>query len=196
VRTNYVLVDFENVQPQQLILLKNVPAKIKVFLGPTQTKIPVEIALCLQSFGCDAEYVRVDASGPNALDFHIAFYIGELVAADATGYFHIISKDTGFDPLIRHLQARKISISRHPEVAAISPVKIASVKTLEDKIATILERLEKLKARPASLKTLQSSLYSLFLKQLPEQEITLLIEELVKRKIIAFNGEKVVYHLP
>ena len=38
-RTNFVLVDFENVQPKDIGLLKGGPFKIKVFLGPNQPKI-------------------------------------------------------------------------------------------------------------------------------------------------------------
>ena len=55
----------------------------------------------MQSLGADAEYVRIEGNGPNALDFHIAFYIGNIAAKDPDCYFHIISKDTGFDPLIK-----------------------------------------------------------------------------------------------
>jgi len=47
-----------------------------------------------------AEYVRISGNGSNALDFHIAFYIGQLAAHEPDAYFHIISKVTGFDPLI------------------------------------------------------------------------------------------------
>ena len=39
-RTNFVLVDFENVQPKDLVLLKDGPFKVKIFLGPNQSKVP------------------------------------------------------------------------------------------------------------------------------------------------------------
>jgi hypothetical protein len=50
-RTNFVLVDFENVQPKDIGLLKDGPFKVKVFLGPNQSKIPVSLAAALQSLG-------------------------------------------------------------------------------------------------------------------------------------------------
>jgi len=50
-RTNYVLVDFENVQPKDIGLLKDGPFSVKVFLGPNQSKIPVALAAALQSLG-------------------------------------------------------------------------------------------------------------------------------------------------
>jgi len=95
-RTNYVLVDFENVQPKDIGLLKDGPFKVKVFLGPNQSKIPVSLASSLQSLGDNAEYIVIGTAGSNALDFHIAYYIGTLSSGDPTAFFHIISKDSGF----------------------------------------------------------------------------------------------------
>jgi len=96
-RTNFVLVDFENVQPKDLGLLKDGPFRVKIFLGPNQSKVPVALASALQFLGSNAEYVVLETAGTNALDFHIAYYIGILSSEDPTAFFHIISKDTGFD---------------------------------------------------------------------------------------------------
>jgi hypothetical protein len=52
--------------------------KVLVFLGAHQSKIPVERVRMLQPLGDRVEYVQIDGNGPNALDFHIAFYLGEL----------------------------------------------------------------------------------------------------------------------
>jgi hypothetical protein len=56
------------------------PFKIMVFVGATQGKIPLEMARVLQAFGPDVEYIQMDGNGTNALDFHIAYYIGRLAA--------------------------------------------------------------------------------------------------------------------
>lgn len=57
VRTNFVLVDLENVQPGNIGLLYGGPFKIKVFLGTTQCKISLEMVRALQAFGPDVEYI-------------------------------------------------------------------------------------------------------------------------------------------
>jgi hypothetical protein len=69
--------------------------RVIVFVGPLQTKIAFEKAAALQRMGANAEYVRLSGGGANALDFHIAYYLGQLTAKDPTAYFHFISKDTG-----------------------------------------------------------------------------------------------------
>jgi hypothetical protein len=71
-KTNFVLIDLENVQPKNISLLNGGPCKIKIFLGGNQAKFPVDMARALQIFGPDAEYIHIEGNGNNALDFHIA----------------------------------------------------------------------------------------------------------------------------
>ena len=54
---NYVLIDFENVQPKNIEILKKHPFKIFVFVGENQVRIPFEIANALQQFGSEAKYI-------------------------------------------------------------------------------------------------------------------------------------------
>jgi len=119
-RANVLLVDFENVQPADVGLLKDGPFKVKIFLGSNQAKVPVSLAVALQSLGSNAEYVVLESVGKNALDFHIAYYLGLLSSEDKSAYFHIISRDTGFDPLVKYLKGRKILISRSACIADIA----------------------------------------------------------------------------
>ena len=140
-RTNFVLVDFENVQPKDLALLKDGPFKVKMFLGPHQSKIPVAQAAALQSLGSIAEYVILEAAGKNALDFHIAYYIGVLSSQEPTAFFHIISKDSGFDPLIKHLKARKVFAQRSPCIADIPYFKPQLPTTPEAQIEVVVADL-------------------------------------------------------
>ena len=196
-KTNYILIDFENIQPKNLELLKGGPFKIKVFIGHNQTKLPLEVALSLQPFGSDAEYIRIEGSGPNALDFHIAFYVGQLAAEDPNGYFHIISKDTGFDPLIKHLKSIKIFAQREKDIADIPLIKISNTNTVEEKIDAVVDNLIKRKTtKPRTYKTLLGTLKSLFINKLSDNELSNLMDELVKRKLVIITEDKVNYNLP
>jgi len=57
--------------------------KVLMFIGPNQTRIDINVATALQALGTRAEYIRVSAAGRNALDFHIAYYLGRLAAVQA-----------------------------------------------------------------------------------------------------------------
>jgi hypothetical protein len=194
---NYVLIDFENIQPNNLEMLKCHNFKIIIFVGSNQKKISIEIVEMIQSFGNDAEYVRIEGNGQNALDFHIAYYIGKISALDNDAYFHIISKDTGFDPLINYLKTKKIKIQREKDIAEIPLIKISGLKTIDQKIDAIKTFLISRKnGKPTTEKTLANSLKSLFQKKLNDDEINVLIKEISKRKIISITGTKVSYIIP
>jgi len=87
-----------------------------VFLGQHQTRLMLELVQALQPFGADAEYIAIQGNGPDAVDFHIAFYIGRLAAAEPGTSFTIVSKDKGFDPLMRHLVGIGIPCQRLPDI--------------------------------------------------------------------------------
>lgn len=129
-KTNYILIDYENVQPDALSLLDQENFKVLVFVGENQKKVAFESAAALQHMGSRAEYIKMSGAGSNALDFHIAYYIGHLAASDPAAYFHIISKDTGFDPLIQHLKTKKITLSRSLDIKEIPLLARNKISTL------------------------------------------------------------------
>lgn len=120
---HYVLVDFENVQPRNLGLLRGGGFRIKVFLGSQQGKLDLDFVRAVQAFGEDAEYIQMAGSGKNALDFHLAYFLGKLSAEHPDAAFSIISRDTGFDPLVRYLKANGIECKRSAAVTDIPHIK-------------------------------------------------------------------------
>jgi hypothetical protein len=196
-KNNYILIDYENVQPRNLGSLRAHPVKVLVFVGATQAKVPLGLASSLQALGSDAEYVQIGGNGSNALDFHIAFYIGQLAERDPKACFHIISKDTGFDPLIKHLKARGILAQRHKALCEIPFLRISEVSSWEDKIAAIVKDLSKRgHARPLKVKALMNTINALFMKKLEESELMHLIDELCERRYLVLDNERVNYAPP
>lgn len=196
-KTNYVLIDYENVQPEAIAVLDKEHFKVIVFVGANQAKVTFEVASVLQRMGDRAEYIKIASNGSNALDFHIAFYIGQLAAKEPYAYFHIVSKDTGFDPLISHLKNKKILACRSKNVTDIPIVKAANSTSPVEKLAVIVSDLKRRgSSKPRTAKTLISTINSLFQKQLPEEELEALLNELNKQGIVTVNNNKVTYSLP
>jgi len=197
VATNYVLIDFENVQPANLELLKQHPFRVLVFVGANQTKVPFELAAAMQSLGEAGQYIRIAGTGKNALDFHIACYIGELAAKDSEAYFHIISRDTGFDHLITHLNTRGFKVQRRRDLAEIPVIRISTTLSPDDKVAAILKNLAgRGQSRPRKFATLSNTINSLFAGKLSEQQLAEIIQDLERRKYITLNNTNVSYQLP
>lgn len=196
-KTNYVLIDYENVQPEAMAVLGEEHFKVIVFVGANQTKVTFEVASALQDMGNRAEYIKITGNGSNALDFHIAYYIGQLASQEPEAYFHIVSKDTGFDPLIQHLKSKKILACRSKDVSDIPIVKAANSKTPTDKLAVIVSDLQRRgSAKPRTVKTLGSTINGIFQKQLCEQEVTSLLAALQKHGVVTVTDTKVSYALP
>lgn len=116
-KINYVLIDYENVQPSDMNTLDKEYYKIILFHGASQANVKIEIVTFMQSIGTRGKYVKISGNGKNALDFHIPFYIGQLSIQEPSAFFHIISKDGGFDPLIKHLKSKKILAHRSADIS-------------------------------------------------------------------------------
>lgn len=191
---NYVLVDFENVGDFDLKALKRDDVHVIIFLGSNQTKLPTELAVRMQSLGSRGDYVRISGVGPNALDFHIAYTIGELRKPGEAQFFHIISKDQGFDPLLAHLKSKKMRAARYAMLAEI-PFLTTSVPTsTADRAQLVVAYFENPKnPRPRTTNTLKNFFRTKFGKEVPDAELQAVIQSLVSRKILSVADEKVSY---
>ena len=191
---HYALIDFENVQPVNVDLLKGRNFKLIVFVGANQKNIPCEFAMAMQELGENASYQKIPGTGSNALDFHIAFYLGELATREPGAHFHVISKDKGYDPLIAHLRARKICVRRQSDLSAIPSPRISNARSLDEKIDAIVSSLvSRGNSRPRKVKTLANTVNALFQKTLSDADQDILIKELQKRKHIVVKDQSVTY---
>ena len=196
-KSNFVLIDYENVQPEAMSALVEEHFNVIVFVGANQAKVSFDVASALQQLGDRAQYIKISGNGSNALDFHIAFYIGELASRHPNAFFHIVSKDTGFDPLIQHLKTRKILAGRSKSVVDIPIVKAASSKSPSERIEIIVADLKRRgSAKPRTVKTLSSTIQAIFQKQLSDEDVTGLVNGLNKKGIVKISGTKVTYSLP
>jgi hypothetical protein len=193
----YVLVDFENVQPKNLEILKEHPFRVLVFIGSNQAKLPRHVVVPMQALGEKAKYVEIAGSGPNALDFHIAYYIGELATREPDAHFHIVSRDKGFDPLILYLRNRKkIHIRRETDLAEIPELRIPDTTSRDEQIDAIVKNLrQRGHSRPRKVKTLQNTINTLFAKKLDQAELDAITDELRKRNLIEVKQNNVSYRL-
>lgn len=195
-KTNYVLIDYENVSPDNLDLLNQEWIRVLLFVGKNQTRIPISLAKSMQKMGTRAQYVEMAGTGHNALDFHIAYYIGRISAREEDVFFHIISNDQGFDPLITHLKAEKVFCDRVIDVQSIPLVQQSMMvdKSLEERIVFVKERIGKAHAnRPRSRKTLVSHVGAMFAKTLSEKDVTDVVEALFAERFVVENGKRLEY---
>lgn len=191
-RTNFVFIDFESVQPASLQALEAECFRVVVFVGANQAKIPFDVVQAMQRFGTRAEYIKISGNGPNALDFHIAFYVGRRAVQEPGAYFHIISRDTGFDPLIEHLRAQKIYAARWPLIDDIPLLKAGQARSLPERAQRVVDALCQPKtALPRTVESLGNFINTVFQQQLDTAAIRAVIDELrhTGRIAVAADGK-------
>lgn len=108
----HVFVDYENIKRLDPAVLDMEGATFTLLLGPQNRTLNVALVEQLMARAASVELVRLEEPGRNAVDFALTYYLGRKVAADPTAEFHLISKDTGYDPLIAHLRSRNVRLRR------------------------------------------------------------------------------------
>lgn len=193
-RRNVVLIDFESVQPDSIAALDHEHFHVLLFCGANQSKVSFEIASTLQKLGPRAQYIKIAGVGPNALDFHIAYYIGRLAAEEPGSFFHVVSRDKGFDPLIQHLNSQKVLAIRSECVADIPIVKNGGKKPPIDRAEAFIAKLKEPKVtKPRSEKTMASAIRSHFQPNVDEAEAVQILKAMVATGFISIQAGKIVY---
>lgn len=115
-----ILVDYENVHRIDLSVLDQSYRAI-VFVGakqePPKAARRPDTAHRFQR----VDFLKVDGSGRNALDFYIAFHLGRTLEAAPETECYILSRDKGFDPLLVHVNRIGIKCRRIEAIEELVP---------------------------------------------------------------------------
>ena len=190
-----LLIDYENVHGINLSEMQATNFKVRIFTGSNQNKIPIELVASAQILGNQVEWIRIDGNGPNALDFHIAYYLGVYTVKNPNDEYFILSKDKGFDPLIKHLAREKFFCKRITSISELAITKkIKKISGDYDKALSNLKKLEKEK-RPRNRQKLKQHIKSLLGKSSTEENANQIIVQLISSKVILDEGGKLTYRI-
>ena len=195
-------IDYENIQRVDLSRLDQRDLKVSLFTGVAQSKIPIDLAKSIQPLGDKLSWITIDGNGPNALDFHVAYYLGVHATQNPKDEHFLLSKDKGFDPLISHVSKRNIRCRRITSTAELQSTQRTLIKAKKtpdsDSVyAKVLKNLSKIEPakRPRNLKTLRQHVRTLAGKSLSEQRLDQLIEQLLASGVIAESNGRLTYQL-
>ena len=108
-----LLVDLENVHTVDLSRLDDSYRAI-IYVGANQNPPKASKKPATAHRFTRVDFQKIEGTGKNALDFHIAFQLGRTIETAPDTVCIVLSKDKGFDPLLIHLnknglQCRRIS---------------------------------------------------------------------------------------
>ncbi len=188
-----LMIDYENVQQVDISEIDRESYSVKIFVGASQNKIPFELVASAQAFGENIEWVKLDANGKNALDFHIAYFLGKYSQTHPNQAFIVLSKDTGFDPLIRFLNKNGVSCSRINSLLELDK-NSKKDKPRDSEVEKAIKNLTKINsnARPRTRKTLTGHVKTLLNTDI-DSDVQNVIDALFMLGIVYEEGAKVKY---
>ena len=186
-----LLVDFENVQQVDFSLLDE-STNVILFVGASQKSIPIELVTSAQKLGARVDWQRVEGNGSNALDFHIACHLGRVLETARNTSCVVLSKDKGFDPLLRQLNKTGLRCRRINSLLEIDPKVALAENPNYERVIDILRRSEK-KSRPRKRKTLSQHILAMFQKKIPQGDVDRVIDLLFANKMISESNTTISY---
>lgn len=181
----YVYVDYENMS--NLKALTPVDGKYYFFIGETQAKLPVKLVMATNNI--NVEWIRIQGAGKNALDFHIAYYLGvNAIVSDSMHY--VLSKDKGYDPLIASINKKngKETVKRIINLDELTPkTKAEKPADINQEYAALENKLKGMakSTRPKSEKRLEAFIRTSVFPNIADNKIRKLIDELYRNKFIS-----------
>jgi len=187
-----LLIDFENVRNVEVA---SIPSdwRVFIFVGRSQHSIPFEITRDAQQLGDRLRWIKIEGDGRNNLDFHLALYLGRLSEKHHDAEFLILSKDKGFDPLIKHVIGQGVGCKRIELLPHVPTAGKSDADPHFDKAFKVLSGIAK-NSRPRKHKTLVAQVASSFQKKEPAEEIERIVDLLFKKKLVSEANKTLTYN--
>jgi hypothetical protein len=100
----YVFIDYENVHNFNLDKIQMENVHVFILVGNYQTRLPYELVSQTQKFGSRLNWIKITGDGKNNLDFHLCYLLGQYnLMADKNVDFYVVSKDKGFDCVVKFI---------------------------------------------------------------------------------------------
>lgn len=191
VSNKLLLVDYENVQQLDFGLL-GAGYDVTIFAGATQKNVPIELVASAQKLGDRVTWRRVEGNGKNALDFHIACELGRVLERGSKVQCTVLSKDQGFDPLLRYLNKNGLQCRRINSMLELSTTTAPKTEPNYERAVELLGKTVK-NARPRTRLTLSKHIAAMWQNKLTKADINRIIDLLFANKMISETNNRLTY---
>ncbi|MDG6882225.1 Uncharacterised protein [Phocoenobacter uteri] len=187
-------IDYENIGTLESVDL-SIYQKIFIFCGPRNPNIKLGDQVINEFI--DLKIIKLNTSGPNNLDFHLAYYLGQLSQNTPLDIeFHIITKDNGFNGLIEHIKhfgrkCQRITFQSKTNTENLPTIQLSdNAEKVRQKLTEIRER-----NRPTKKTALINWITNQCRAIATNINAKKIIDELEKSNKIKIENDKITYQL-
>jgi PIN domain len=188
------LIDHENLSK---VDLTHVPdgARAILFLGANHASVNRTLFTGAVKLGERLKLVEIEGSGKNALDFHIAFYLGQLLTRNPDLKCVVLSKDKGFAPLVKHLAACGFNVEQADALATGKVADAKSEPAADSHYARVIKVLKKQdkRALPHTLEKLQKHVANMVKGRGVDDQVPKFVKRLFKDGLVMEQGKVLAY---
>lgn len=138
----FYFVDYENVNTEGLQGIEALTAsdEVVVFYSEHADRLTFDLHRRINESKAQVSYFKVSACKKNALDFQLVSYLGYLVAQNPGQRFCIISRDTGFQSVVRFWAEQQIAIEQTHDLASCQQQRQPAAQSdpLEQQVAQLV----------------------------------------------------------
>lgn len=194
----WAFIDYENISDLSKVQLASYE-RIIVFLGAKQSKLDFTDVSCDQPL--NIVLIQLKTTQANNLDFHLAYYLGKFDHQAASNItFEVISNDTGYTPLIAHINKAsrpckqiKVNTVIKPPKAPKQPSQQAKQSSTDSqKLITCLTAIPPQK-RPKKVASLGNYINTHLALKGNEAAIQQHLQQLVNAKLMTITGTDITY---
>jgi hypothetical protein len=184
-----LLIDFENISTFDLASLE-ADVDVVVFVGAEQ-KVSLALHDSAAKLGDRVIWVKMGGTGHNALDFHIACHLGRVLEISKKYACYVLSRDKGFDPLLKFLNRLGLPCTRIENLAPLgidlSPEDEASYRKAVD----WLRKQPKVK-RPQTRIALIKTIASIYPSRPNALQVTAILARMQRQKLFSLREDDTV----
>lgn len=181
-----LLIDYENIHHFDLARL-DADVDVVVFVGVGQ-KIPPALKVAANKLGDRVMWLKMGGTGPNALDFHIACYLGRVLEMESGHTCYVLSHDHGFDPLLKHLNAMGLATFRIESLASLGIELSEKDEAVYQRIAVTLRRQPKA-SRPKSRAALIKTIAAQYRVKPSALHVNAIVARMIKSKLLVLRDD-------
>lgn len=186
-----LLVDYENVQQIDFGLVGE-SYHVTIFVGASQKNVPIDLVASAQKLGSRVDWRCVEGNGSNALDFHVACELGRMLERSSGTHCTVLSKDKGFDPLLRYLNKCGLKCTRINSLLELGSKAASKTEPNYKRVVELLGKTVK-NARPRTRSTLSKHISAMFQNNLAQSDLNRVIDLLFANKMISETNNRLTY---